>query len=407
MKIGMIFSRILGRKKNPIDTNSRFFTFHQTVIGYRHMHEGIPCQDCSISYSDKEGAYQIISVADGHGSLACCRSEKGAQYITDIAKACLETFAIGLLKDEIPFSTQRQRRDCTKQLTNTVISKWYAAVKSDLEKNPLTEKELAQAGNYEKDYRRGEYLEHLYGTTLIAALRVLDIFILLQQGDGRCDVFYDDGSVEQPIPWDFRCESHVTTSMCDADATESIRSCILDLKKKKIIACYIGSDGIEDSYYDNEESQLGTHRFYKGLSCKLNEYGSLKFQKYLERQLREFSRNGSADDISVAGIVDLEEIEKHVLAYKIWIEQYDYRQSLKKSLELTNQKIVSMARKHSILMKQGNQAVFPNISYEDIMRYDAEYQELLQKKEKLRHLLDDEENSSAERSLRYDKKIKM
>ena len=39
------------------------------------------------------------------------------------------------------------------------------------------------------EYDRGERLEHIYGTTLIAGLLTESYLLLIQQGDGRCVVF--------------------------------------------------------------------------------------------------------------------------------------------------------------------------------------------------------------------------
>ena len=47
-----------------------FFTFHKSVIGYRHINEKIPCQDSSVSYTVDDGSLQIIAVGDGHGDPA-------------------------------------------------------------------------------------------------------------------------------------------------------------------------------------------------------------------------------------------------------------------------------------------------------------------------------------------------
>ena len=71
------------------------------------------------------------------------------------------------------------------------------------------------------------------------ALMVSKYLILIQQGDGRCDVFYKDGSVDQPIPWDERCKGSTTTSMCDTDAFASIRSAVIDTEERGVVACYI------------------------------------------------------------------------------------------------------------------------------------------------------------------------
>lgn len=84
-----------------------------------------------------------------------------------------------------------------------------------------------------------ENVEHIYGTTLMAALALPGCLLLIHQGDGRIDVFYGDGRVEQPVPWDIRCEDTTTTSMCDADVTSSIRHKIINLRETPVVACYL------------------------------------------------------------------------------------------------------------------------------------------------------------------------
>lgn len=324
-------------------------TFHETARGYRHIQENIPCQDRSLSCPSAEGDYQIICVADGHGDPACHRSDEGAGFAVEAAKKCLKDFAEVIVSGDMPFSSPRQRSECLEQLTNSILSKWYGAVRNDLLTHAVTEADLAAAGRYEEAYRKGDRVEHLYGTTLIAALRVQDYLVLIQQGDGRCDVFYADGAVNQPIPWDERCKGSTTTSMCDKDAFNRIRTAVIDLTQKDVAACFLGSDGVEDSYYDNEESQLGTHRFYMDLSCKLYEYGVEQFKKNLEGMLSAFSKTGSGDDVSVAGIVDLDKISKLTDFYKEAVERYDIHAKRKVDYEEARSKVISMTRKHGIL----------------------------------------------------------
>ena len=326
------------------------FTFHKTVRGYRHIQEEIPCQDSSSSFDmNQEEGYQIICVADGHGDPACHRSDAGSKFVTEIAETCLKEFAESLLSGDMPFAYPRQQNECMEQLTNTIISKWYGAIRNDMLENKVTEEDFLEAGRYEESYRKGDRLEHLYGTTLIAALRVKNYLILIQQGDGRCNVFYADGTVDQPIPWDLRCKGSTTTSMCDRDVFASIRRTVIDLKKNDVIACFVGSDGVEDSFFDNEETQLGTHRFYMELCCKICEYGTKGFQCYLDDMLPGFSSTGSGDDISVAGIVVLDKVIQHVDSFAEKVKKYDVEAKLKKNLEEAQAKVISMSRKHSIL----------------------------------------------------------
>ena len=71
---------------------------------------------------------------------------------------------------DMDISSPRQRRECIEQLTNTIISKWYGAIRNDLLENEINDDDLKEAGIYEPAYREGRRLEHLYGTTLMAAL---------------------------------------------------------------------------------------------------------------------------------------------------------------------------------------------------------------------------------------------
>lgn len=364
--------------------SDKIFTFHDTVIGYRHINEESPCQDSSTSYAVDDGSFQVIAVGDGHGDPACHRSGKGSEFAVSVAEKCLVEFGKAIVVGDMDFSSPRQRRECIEQLTNTIISKWNGAIRNDLLENTVNDEDLNEAGLYEAAYREGRRLEHLYGTTLIAALRVSHYLILVHQGDGRCDVFYDDGTVDQPIPWDNRCKGSITTSMCDEDVFQSIRSAVIDTDERKVVACYIGSDGVEDSYYDNEETQLGTHRFYMDLSCKLHEFGIDGFLQYLDDFLPEFSRTGSADDVSVAGIVDMEMITNLIAGYKGSIEQYDYKQSLHKRLEETNAKLISMSRKHGLLKQQLSDAEhYLKNKMDEKQQFEDKLQQLISQRDRL------------------------
>lgn len=364
--------------------NDTIFTFHKTVIGYRHIQEEIPCQDNSISYNADDGSFQIVAVGDGHGDPACHRSAKGSEFAVTIAKKCLTDFAKAISTGDMDISSPRQRRECIEQLTNTIISKWYGAIRNDLLENEINDDDIKEAGIYEPAYRKGRRLEHLYGTTLMAALKVSNYFVLIHQGDGRCDVFYDDGSVDQPIPWDNRCKGSITTSMCDEDVFASIRSTVIDTVNHKVVACYLGSDGVEDSYYDNEETQQGTHRFYMDLSCKLCELDADAFHHYLEDFIPEFSRAGSADDVSIAGIVDRESVAGLIDVYKKSIEQYDYRQSLEKRLEDAKGKLISMTRKHGVLKQRlADTELTLNKVLDDRKKMECDINHLILKREEL------------------------
>lgn len=336
-----------------------FYAFHQSVLGHLHKRKGLECEDRSESENGEgeSGQFYIAVVADGHGDTACMRSKDGAQIAARVAREQLSEFAKAALCKEANESIKEQlengrQRDILKTLTDNIVAEWSKEVDKDLKEKPLTEEELNQSGSYADAYRNNDKLRHIYGTTLLAALLLPDYLILLQQGDGRCVVFYKDkeGTPKQPITLDERCHENVTTSMCDEDAPLSLlkHSVVIPLHEKKIMSCWLGCDGVEDSYRNDE----GIYTFYRKLMCELNEWKENGFEDHLKGYLREFSEIGSGDDISVGGIVDMDCIGDYVPSFALQVEEY----GLAEDLERLKNKHISMSRKHGLLQKQAEQA---------------------------------------------------
>lgn len=358
----------------------KFYEFHQSVTGYLHERKGIGCEDWSESENGRggKGQFYIAVVADGHGDPACMRSGVGAKMAAEVAKNQLSEFARTALCEEDENSIKGQlesgrHRDILKRLIDNIVSEWIKKVDADLKENPLTEEELNQAGSYADAYREKEELRHIYGTTLLAALKLPDYLILLQQGDGRCVVFYKDkeGTPKQPIALDERCHENVTTSMCDEDAPLRLlkHSTVIPLGEgKEVMSCWLGCDGVEDSYRNDE----GIYTFYRKLMCELNERKESGFEEYLKKYLEEFSKIGSGDDISVGGIVDMDCIGDYAPSFALQVEEYE----LTEDLERLKNKQISMSRKHGLLQKQVEQTKklwFQNMNAQKEKRYASDW----------------------------------
>lgn len=326
--------------------------FHKTAHGYSHIQRNQPCEDASASYCDGEGRFYIAAVADGHGQKKSFRSAIGSCVAVDVAVECLKEAAEGILgtpEDSETFyrevlESSRDRVLRIRQLTDTILSRWHSGIQRDYSDNPPSDEELGEFAEYYSDPAK---LPEIYGSTLIAALRLPKCLVLLQQGDGRCDVFYGDGSVDQPIPWDERCQGNLSSSLCEESAYDAIRHCVIDLEETPVAACYMGSDGVEDAYREME----GTHIFYKHLSCVLAEKNLEEFDAYLESMLPEFSawglysKSGSLDDVSVAGIVDTEAIAAWTGQYQKEIRRFE----LEEALVWKDREFKSKINKHSVL----------------------------------------------------------
>ncbi len=281
--------------------------FCNSVRGASHIRKGTPCEDSGIKV--EEDGIKIFAVADGHGDSNCLRSHIGSEYACRIASEELTSFARTIKEQgwEEKLFDKLEAKDLVERLITTIVGKWANAVSEELEQNPLTEDECKKAeSKYIDEYTRGIRTERMYGTTLIVGLQTESYLLLLQQGDGRCDVFDCNGEVSQPIPWDDRCFSTVTTSLCDTDAAQSCRYHIINLKENPVIACVAGTDGVEDSFPSSMEK---THAYYRDLLRSACETGVEEFEKGLIDELNELSANGSADDITISGIIDVERVK--------------------------------------------------------------------------------------------------
>lgn len=315
-------------------------TFSKSVIGFSHLKKNTVMQDYSAHFDN--GKFRIIAVSDGHGSSNCFRSDRGSKLAV---QACLE----GLLELAKHYNTFEEMRypmpeEILRQFCIGILTKWNQLISEDLQANPVDLKELEMCDpKWSEHYKKSESLNHIYGSTLICALMIEDIVLVLHQGDGRCIIFNQFADFYQPVPWDDRCYSNITTSLCDDDVINSIRIYQKKIKSEsEIIALFVASDGIEDSYH----SEASMYNFYRRLLFKLmdNESDS-EFQVYFDEELKTISEHGSGDDMSVAGMVDLDKISTLKPLMEIEIQ----RTLNKEVIIRTNERMESMENKRDYL----------------------------------------------------------
>ncbi len=351
----------------------QIYTFHKTAHGYGHIQKNQPCEDASGSFQEEDGSFSIAVVADGHGQKRSFRSRIGSRLAVDTALDCLKDAANAILSSpeesasfySAVLACGHERQIRFRQLTDTILSQWNDRIWAYHAENLPTQEEL---GEYTEFYEEENRIPQIYGTTLIAALWLPRCLVLIQQGDGRCCVFYADGTYDQPIPWDDRCEGNRTSSMCDADAADRVRFCVIDLEEKNVAACYLCTDGVEDAYRNQE----GAYVFCKALSCDFLEHEAL-FDSYLGELLPEFSARGrfgqygSLDDVSVAGIINTELLSGLGERYQKDIQCFQLGEEiLAKEAALQSKK-----RKHGILQKRQEAA---KAAYQDYLERHPDHQ---------------------------------
>ncbi|GMO34504.1 MAG: hypothetical protein Ta2B_14990 [Termitinemataceae bacterium] len=322
--------------------------FVVSVQGANHIKISKACQDYSLAVNVTKDYYDtfvgnqntwerkkqqllkpkplcsIAVVADGHGGDDFFRSDKGSQFAAESARNCIADFLREKRKkDSVPSNEE------INQLIKSIISTWNEKVKNDFDGNPFGSSEMCDLSEESKQrYRDGtEDFRHAYGTTLIAAATCENFWFGIHIGDGRFTILKKDGTFAQPVPWDDRCFLNATTSICDDDVAERARKVIIsndpekdnDNKKddttvnymdKEIpAAIFLCSDGIDDSYPVNDNEKY-LARFYRTLSMNFTEKDFDAVYEDIRQTLPELSKKGSGDDMSIAGIINLDVLEE-------------------------------------------------------------------------------------------------
>jgi serine/threonine protein phosphatase PrpC len=275
-------------------------TFGFSARGVNHQKLNTVCQDYALHYRDDRVA--VAAVADGHGSPAHFRSDRGARFACESAVKWIRKFvesesAVFGKADTIA------QGDFLKKVEQNIIAEWRKMVSTDW--NVDLPKSESIPPNFFKDLSSDNFLcvvEDIvpaYGTTLIASAVCDDFWFGIQIGDGKCVALRHDGSVLQPIARDRNCYANVTTSICDEDALGHFRHF---WSVEFPAAIFLGTDGVDNSYpvYENKKHLAN---LYRTIADNFAEEGFKNGEKQLEEFLPVLTEKGSGDDVSIAGII--------------------------------------------------------------------------------------------------------
>lgn len=298
-----------------------FKAFHMSERGESHLHDGRVCQDSSASFSDECGTVAVVS--DGHGGCDYVRSQIGSAMACEAAVKNIRR----LFENISPEVFLAEPDMMLTQLEAAIINDWNESVRSHYEENPFTEEELdcvsEKAG---AAYFSGHRIERAYGATLIAAAVTRDYWFGIQIGDGKCAAFDEAGICTQPIPWDEKCFLNKTTSICGSDALRDFRHFY---SEKIPTAVFMGSDGIDDSFKNEEDM----YDFYKTILYAFSISDYTQAVDELKAYLPRLSKEGSADDVSIAAWMDMDVLKSVVDKIKAESEEAEESEENKKTEE--------------------------------------------------------------------------
>ena len=274
--------------------------FNTTSVGASHIKKNKICQDYSASFEGDGFTYIIVS--DGHGGDDYIRSDKGAEFAVKASIECVVDFARSVKIEQL----RTNETNLFAQLAKSVISSWNDKVWNHYSQVPLSEAELNELSNKAKQkYIVKQRIESLYGATLLAVVVTDEYWFGLHIGDGKCIVKNYDLSFSQPIPWDDKCFLNATTSICDSNALSSFRHYYSETVPPAI---FIGSDGIDDCFAN--DAQL--NNLYDAI---IASFGQNDFDGALTElidYIPRLSSKGSGDDMSMAGILDIDNIQLYI-----------------------------------------------------------------------------------------------
>ena len=292
--------------------------------GASHIEKEMPCQDAVQYHQD----LQIVTacIADGHGGMQYFRSDRGSDFAANVACRKTELF---LHYSDLLSEDETQHEKKIMELIRSIITEWQIGVQNDILHSPFSEDEMLSVPDQDvsvyslfseskiseySDYQRKEMLSadnqdidisHIYkayGSTLICLGLSENFAVGLHIGDGKCVAIYEDGSTDEPIPWDEKCHLNLCTSICDIHAETEFRFYIW--KDRLPIAVFCASDGIDDTFADR------LHSFYMNVAMDLAKPDFRKQVENLAQQLPAISERGSKDDVSIAGIISVEKVRQ-------------------------------------------------------------------------------------------------
>lgn len=349
----------------------RIIVFNATKIGASHIKSGKPCQDNSLSWMSEDGRTQVAIVCDGHGGDTYVRSDVGSRIAAQTALDCIRQFvdttspamflgAEGAVtarpsEEEDPLfpTTKAPRKELTEseqqqleqdrafyeavekvrkqdalfvRLFASIYMQWLAGIEQDAQEHPFTEAEKACL--------KGARLVKAYGSTLMAFVRTPLYWFAFHIGDGKLLCCDRNLQWREPVPWDCNCFLNITTSLCNTDPVPMFRYAFSG-KGDFPTAVIMGSDGLDDSWGTMELLQ----NFYSKVLSIFNELGEAAAEKELADYLPTLSEKGSRDDMSMAGIIDMDEIKDGVEVYNVRRKlQALKKEKEKKEAELTKLK---------------------------------------------------------------------
>ncbi len=210
-----------------------FMNFGASLTGTKHINADLVNQDAYL-YQNFENGVQVMALSDGHGGSKHIYSDVGSKYAVEVAIEAVKTY---FEANKLVLSFAQLKQDFEERLSIEIQTRWL--------------NKIMQEPQFETPIQ--------YGCTLLLAVKTTEYIILLQIGDGKIAMIYEDGIVYFPIYRDLRYEGNVTASMVQDEAWLEMKVRILPFEES-LHMVVLATDGVENAYpngyYDDAEFYL-------------------------------------------------------------------------------------------------------------------------------------------------------
>ncbi len=281
----------------------------ETVPGASHLRAGTPNQDSILYVRESSRSLPIVlSVADGHGSPKCFRSDFGSQFAVKKAAQIIGEF---LDERRGKFDLAEIENKGKDYLPKEFVKKWRKTVEYHLKNNPFTEDEFVKleeksGAGARKLVEENPFLA--YGTTSLTVALEENFVLYMQLGDGDILNASDAGEVTKPLPEDARLLANETTSMCLPKAENDFRFFVQKISAEESPTMILLST---DGYLNSFASEAGFFQAATDILEMLRaENGFKDVNDNLKAWLEEATQMGSGDDSTVAVIYRPDTLKK-------------------------------------------------------------------------------------------------
>lgn len=262
----------------------------ECVRGATHERNNLPLQD-SKRIEEISDCITILSVADGHGSDKCPRSDRGSviavNAFCDVIKKYLLSY--GQTEEGMTNLVTFLNREGDMRFAQDVCEEWQSRVKQSFYKNKI---ETLIDSKRNIDWKK---VYSLYGTTLLGML-ITDTFVFaFQIGDGDINMVTANNISPLVEP-----EKFLGTETHSLSKQDAWRKSVTLLRRKDIDSelpylYMLSTDGFINSYASDADFKKTCRDYYN----MIGKYGFESVKENLAKWLKETSELGCGDDITV------------------------------------------------------------------------------------------------------------